>query len=204
MNNTTAPLTTPSSNSGPQSLLRLPAIGLGCMGMSGFYGRADERESIATVRRAIELGVTLLDSADMYGSGHNETLLGRAIAGRRAEVQVATKFGLRREGDWSSIDNRPEWIREACDASLRRLGVDHIDLYYMARRNPDVPIEESVGAMAELVAAGKVRHLGLSEVSADTLRAAAAVHPIAALQSEWSLFSRGSRARSCRRRASLG
>jgi aryl-alcohol dehydrogenase-like predicted oxidoreductase len=126
----------------------------------------------------------------MYGSGHNETLLGRAIAGRRAEVQVATKFGLRREGDWSSIDNRPEWIREACDASLRRLGVDHIDLYYMARRNPEVPIEESVGAMAELVAAGKVRHIGLSEVSADTLRAAAAVHPIAALQSEWSLFSR--------------
>jgi aryl-alcohol dehydrogenase-like predicted oxidoreductase len=190
MNNATAALTTPSSTSGPQ-ILRLPAIGLGCMGMSGFYGRADERESIATVRRAIELGVTLLDSADMYGSGHNESLLGRAIAGRRAEVQVATKFGLRREGDWSSIDNRPEWIREACDASLRRLGVDHIDLYYMARRSRDVPIEESVGAMAELVAAGKVRHVGLSEVSADTLRAAAAVHPIAALQSEWSLFSRG-------------
>jgi len=159
--------------------------------MSGFYGPADEHASIATVRRAIELGVTLLDSADMYGSGHNETLLGRAIAGCRDDVQLATKFGLRQEGDWSSIDNRPEWIREACDASLRRLGVDHLDLYYMARRNPDVPIEESVGAMAELVQAGKVRHLGLSEVSAETLRMAFAVHPIAALQSEWSLFSRG-------------
>ena len=161
------------------------------MGLSGFYGQADERESIATVQRAIELGLTFLDSADMYGSGHNETLLGRAIAGRRDEVQLATKFGLRREGDWSSVDNRPEWIREACDASLQRLGVDCIDLYYMARRNPDVPIEESVGAMAELVQVGKVRHLGLSEVSAHTLRSASAVHPIAALQSEWSLFSRG-------------
>jgi aryl-alcohol dehydrogenase-like predicted oxidoreductase len=135
--------------------------------------------------------VYFLDTADMYGSGHNEELVGRAIADRRDEVVLATKFGNRREGATRWIDNRPEWIREACDASLRRLGVDHIDLYYMHRRTPDVPIEESVGAMAELVAAGKVRHLGLSEVSAETLRAAVAVHPIAALQSEWSLFTRG-------------
>jgi aryl-alcohol dehydrogenase-like predicted oxidoreductase len=161
------------------------------MGMSGFYGRADEGESIATIRRALDLGVTMLDTSDMYGSGHNEKLVGRAIAGRRDEVLVATKFALRREGDWSAIDNRPEWVREACEASLRRLGIEHIDLYYMARRNPDVPVEESVGAMAELVQEGKVRHLGLSEVSAETLRGAHAVHPIAALQSEWSLFTRG-------------
>jgi len=166
-------------------------IGLGCMGMSGFYGSADERDSIATIRRALDLGVTLLDSSDMYGSGHNELLVGRAIAGRRDEVRLATKFGLRREGDWSSIDNRPEWIERACDASLQRLGVDHIDIYFMARRDPDVPIAESVGAMAELVRAGKARHVGLSEVSAETLRAACAVHPIAVLESEWSLFTRG-------------
>jgi aryl-alcohol dehydrogenase-like predicted oxidoreductase len=171
--------------------LGVPSIGLGSMGMSGFYGRADEGESIATIRRALDLGVTMLDTSDMYGSGHNEKLVGRAIAGRRDEVLVATKFALRREGDWSAIDNRPEWIREACEASLRRLGIEHIDLYYMARRNPDVPVEESVGAMAELVQEGKVRHLGLSEVSAETLRGAHAVHPIAALQSEWSLFTRG-------------
>jgi len=161
------------------------------MGMSGFYGSADERDSIATIRRALDLGVTLLDSSDMYGSGHNELLVGRAIAGRRDEVRLATKFGLRREGDWSSIDNRPEWIERACDASLQRLGVDHIDIYFMARRDPDVPIAESVGAMAELVRAGKARHVGLSEVSAETLRAACAVHPIAVLESEWSLFTRG-------------
>jgi aryl-alcohol dehydrogenase-like predicted oxidoreductase len=135
--------------------------------------------------------VTFLDTSDLYGSGHNEELVGRAIADRREEVQLATKFAIRRVGDQRRIDNSPEWIREACDDSLRRLGVERIDLYYMHRRTPDIPIEESVGAMAELVAQGKVAHLGLSEVSAETLRAAYAVHPIAALQSEWSLFTRG-------------
>ena len=171
--------------------LTLPALGLGCMGMSEFYGPTDEEESTRTIQRALDLGVTFLDTADMYGSGHNEELVGRAVAGRRDEVQLATKFAVRRDGDERRIDNSPEWIREACDASLRRLQTDRIDLYYMHRRTPDVPIEESVGAMAGLVTEGKVRHLGLSEVSADTLRAAYAVHPITALQSEWSLFTRG-------------
>jgi aryl-alcohol dehydrogenase-like predicted oxidoreductase len=171
--------------------LAVSELGLGCMGMSEFYGPADEEESIGVIHRALELGVTFLDTADMYGQGHNEELVGRAVAGRRDDYVIATKFGNRRDGDRRWVDNRPEWIREACEASLRRLGTDVIDLYYMHRRSPDVPIEESVGAMAELVAAGKVRHLGLSEVSADTLRAAAPVHPIAALQSEWSLFTRG-------------
>jgi aryl-alcohol dehydrogenase-like predicted oxidoreductase len=171
--------------------LTLPALGLGCMGMSEFYGPTDENESTRTIRRALDLGVTFLDTSDLYGAGHNEELVGRAIAGRRDEVQLATKFAVRRQGDERWIDNSPEWIAEACDASLRRLQTDYIDLYYMHRRNPDVPIEESVGAMAELVRQGKVRHLGLSEVSPGTLRAACGVHPIAALQSEWSLFTRG-------------
>jgi aryl-alcohol dehydrogenase-like predicted oxidoreductase len=170
--------------------LTVSAIGLGCMGMSEFYGPSDEDESIATMRRALDIGVTFLDTSDLYGSGHNEQLLGRVIAGRRDEVQVATKFGIRRENGQRGIDNSPEWIHEACEGSLRRIGIEHIDLYYMHRRNPDVPIEESVGAMAELVQAGKVGHLGLSEVNAETLRAANAVHPITALQSEWSLFTR--------------
>ena len=170
--------------------LTVSEIGLGCMGMSEFYGATDEAQSLETIRRSLDLGVTFLDTSDMYGSGHNEGLVGRAIEGRRDEVQLATKFAVRRDGGRRSIDNSPEWIHRACEASLRRLGTDHIDLYYMHRRSPDVPIEESVGAMAELVEQGKVRRLGLSEVSPATLRAAAAVHPIAALQSEWSLFTR--------------
>jgi aryl-alcohol dehydrogenase-like predicted oxidoreductase len=166
------------------------SLGLGTMGMSEFYGPGDDDESTATIQHALDIGVTFLDTADMYGMGHNEQLVGRAIAGRREEVQLATKFGNRREGDRRWVDNTPEWIREACDASLSRLGIEQIDLYYMHRRDPDVPVEESVGAMAELVQQGKVRHLGLSEVTAETLRAAHAVHPITALQSEWSLFTR--------------
>jgi aryl-alcohol dehydrogenase-like predicted oxidoreductase len=162
------------------------------MGMSFAYGPGDDDESIRVIHRARELGVTFLDTADLYGWGANEELVGRAVAGRRDDYVIATKFATRQdEAGNSFVDNRPEYIREAIDASLRRLGTDYVDLYYMHRRNPEVPIEESVGAMAELVRAGKVRHLGLSEVSAETLRAAAAVHPIAALQSEWSLFTRG-------------
>ncbi|MEO6085560.1 MAG: aldo/keto reductase [Umezawaea sp.] len=162
--------------------------GLGCMGMSQSYGPGDDVESIATIHRALELGVTLLDTADMYGRGANEELVGRAIADRRDAVVLATKFGF--TGEPGQVRGDAEYVRQACDASLKRLGVDHIDLYYQHRVDPAVPIEETVGAMAALVEQGKVRHLGLSEASAATIRRAHAVHPITALQSEWSLWTR--------------
>ncbi|MDV6292964.1 aldo/keto reductase [Rhodococcus aetherivorans] len=167
-------------------------MGLGCMGMSEFYGTGDEAEAVATIRRALERGVTLLDTADMYGPFTNENLVGRAVADRRDRVVLATKFGNERAEDGTrlGINGRPEYVHTACDASLRRLGVDHIDLYYQHRVDKTVPIEDTVGAMAELVQAGKVRHLGLSEASAETIRRAHAVHPITALQTEYSLFTR--------------
>jgi aryl-alcohol dehydrogenase-like predicted oxidoreductase len=167
-------------------------IGLGCMGMSEFYGRTDEGEAIATIRRALDLGVTFLDTADMYGPFTNEKLVGRAIAGRRSDVELATKFGNVRgeNGERLGIRGDAEYVRQACDASLDRLGVDHIDLYYQHRVDPNTPIEETVGAMAELVEAGKVRHLGLSEAAPETIRGAHDVHPITALQTEYSLWSR--------------
>ncbi len=171
--------------------LVVSTLGLGCMGMSQMYGAADRDESIATVHRALDLGVTLLDTADVYGDGHNEQLVGEAIAGRRDEVQLATKFTLsRNDRGGMDIDGRPENVRACAEASLRRLGVDVIDLYYQHRVDPRVPIEDTVGAMAELVQQGKVRYLGLSEASAASVRRAVAVHPIAALQSEWSLWTR--------------
>jgi len=172
--------------------LEVSAEGLGCMGMSEFYGTADETEAVATIHRALEIGVTLLDTADMYGPFTNERLVGRAIADRRDEVVLATKFGNEREPDGTmlGINGRPEYVQRACDASLERLGVDHIDLYYQHRVDKDVPIEETVGAMAELVQAGKVRHLGLSEAAPDTVRRAHEVHPISALQTEYSLWTR--------------
>jgi aryl-alcohol dehydrogenase-like predicted oxidoreductase len=172
--------------------LTVSALGLGCMGMSEFYGTGDEPQGIATIQRALDLGVTFLDTADMYGPFTNERLVGAAIAGRRDEVQLATKFGNERAEDGTrlGINGRPEYVHRAADASLQRLGVDHIDLYYQHRVDKDVPIEETVGAMAELVEAGKVRHLGLSEASPETIRRAHAVHPITALQTEYSLFTR--------------
>jgi aryl-alcohol dehydrogenase-like predicted oxidoreductase len=162
------------------------------MGMSEFYGPGDEAESIATINRALELGCDFLDTADMYGPFTNERLVGKAIAGRRDEVVIATKFGneRREDGSWVGINGRPEYVRSACDASLSRLGIDHIDLYYQHRVDTTVPIEDTVGAMAELVRAGKVRHLGLSEAGAKTIRRASAVFPISALQTEYSLFTR--------------
>lgn len=172
--------------------LTVSALGLGCMGMSEFYGKGDEQESTATIHAFLDAGGTLLDTADMYGPFTNEQLVGRAIAGRRDDVVLATKFGneRREDGSWVGINGKPEYVRAACDASLQRLGVDHIDLYYQHRVDKTVPIEETVGAMAELVQAGKVKHLGLSEASADTVRRAHAVHPISALQTEYSLWER--------------
>ena len=180
--------TTPLGSQG----LTVSRQGLGCMGMSEFYGPRDDDESIATIQRALDLGVTFLDTADMYGPFTNEELVGRAIAGRRDEVVLATKFANVRgeDGAFLGIRGDAAYVKEACDASLRRLGVDHIDLYYQHRVDPKTPIEETVGAMAELVAAGKVRYLGLSEAAPETIRRAHAVHPITALQTEYSLWAR--------------
>jgi len=173
--------------------LTVAELGLGCMGMSEFYGKADEQESIATLHRAVELGVTMLDTADMYGHGENERLVGRAIKGIRERVVVATKFGILRKKEdpvFRGVSGRPEYVRQCCEASLKRLGVDAIDLYYIHRVDATVPIEDTVGAMADLAAEGKVRYLGISEAGPVTIRRAHAVHPLSALQTEYSLWSR--------------
>jgi aryl-alcohol dehydrogenase-like predicted oxidoreductase len=174
--------------------LEVGKIGLGCMTMTSIYGPADDRESIRTIRRAAELGVTLIDTSDIYGNGGNERLLGEALKGIRERVVLATKFGNIRKNGKPDVDGRPEHVRAACDASLARLGVDAIDLYYQHRVDPRVPIEDTVGAMAELVQAGKVRFLGLSEAAPATIHRAATVHPIAALQTEYSLWTRDAEA----------
>ncbi|AYV32413.1 aldo/keto reductase [Streptomyces sp. CJ_13] len=172
--------------------LEVSALSLGCMGMSDHYGPGDDTESTATIHHALDRGITMLDTADMYGPFHNERLVGQAIAGRRDDVVLATKFGIERlpDGTAKGINGRPDYVRAACNASLQRLGVDHIDLYYQHRIDPAVPIEETWGAMSELVAAGKVRHLGISEAAPSTVRRAHAVHPITAGQYEYSLFTR--------------
>ena len=188
----TQPLTQTRTLGTGDAALTVSALGLGCMGMSEFYGTSDEAQSLETLHRALDLGVTFLDTADMYGPFTNERLVGRAIAGRRDQVQLATKFGQERAEDGSrrGVNGRPEYVRKACDASLQRLGVDHIDLYYQHRVDRSTPIEETWGALAELVAAGKVRHLGISEAAPATIRRAHAVHPLTAVQTEWSLWTR--------------